>query len=250
LGEGRFGQIGHIEHGTYRFVVLQYVAAHMIPVGLEFLPGRRHRPHAHAVHPIPVDVFVEQPALLRLGQAAAKPFGHMDSAHKEGGVRPVEDIGVQGVVAAALLVNTLDVDVVVAYLAAGDRRAVAVENDAADRVQRPQQPRPPFPEECRVIDHGRAQLRMHVLHGSRPWPLQHAAPIPEVPPGQGIGSERNGRRVVTERRYRTAAGHPVDAIRRPVTGRPAVGRGRRARGCGAGQRARCGRMLSHYWIPW
>ena len=45
----------------------------------------------------------------------------MDSADKEGGVGPVEDIGIQRVVPPALFVNTFDVGVVVAHLGAGDR---------------------------------------------------------------------------------------------------------------------------------
>src|SRR6516164_6631407 len=55
----------------------------------------------------------------------------MNSADKEGGVCPVEDVGVQRVVTAALFVDALDGDVVVAHLGAGDRGTIAVENDSA-----------------------------------------------------------------------------------------------------------------------
>jgi len=62
----------------------------------------------------------------------------MNSADKKGGVCPVEDIGIQSVVAAARSVSAFDGDVVVTYLRAGHRGTVAVENNSTNRVQRPQ----------------------------------------------------------------------------------------------------------------
>ena len=61
-------------------------------------------------------------------------------------------------VAATLIVDALEIDVVVAYLCAGRRGAVAVENDTANGVQGPHQPRPAFTEERRVLFYGRTQL--------------------------------------------------------------------------------------------
>src|ERR1700744_2844159 len=92
-------------------IVLQHVAAHVVPVGFERLPGFRDGPHAHAVHPVPVDMLVEQLSFLRLGQPSAEPLGDMNGADEERGVSPVEDVGIQGVVAAALFVDALDVGV-------------------------------------------------------------------------------------------------------------------------------------------
>ncbi|CKT68602.1 Uncharacterised protein [Mycobacterium tuberculosis] len=123
----------------------------------------------------------------------------MQRADKEGGVRPVEDVGIQRVVATARTVDTLDGDVVVTHLHTGDWGSIAVEDNSADRVQRPQQPWPAFPEERRMIFDRRAQLRMHILHGSRPRSLQHPAPVTEVSPRQRIRPQRQRRGFVTQR---------------------------------------------------
>lgn len=50
-------------------------------------------------------------------------------------------------VAPALLVDAVDPDVVVAHFGTGLRRAIAVEDHPADRVQRPEQPGQPLGEE-------------------------------------------------------------------------------------------------------
>ena len=86
------------------------------------------------VHPIPLDVFVGQSALLRFGHAAAEPFGDMHGADQESGVCPVDAVKFQRVIAAACSVGALDGDVVVGYLSAGGRRTVAVGNNAANGV--------------------------------------------------------------------------------------------------------------------
>src|ERR1700712_1808896 len=96
-GDRQLVVIRQVEYGSRRVIVLQHVAAHVIPVDLELLPGLRHRPHAHPVHPIPLDVFVEELALVRFGHTAAEPFRRHDGAHEERGVSPVEDVGVQRV---------------------------------------------------------------------------------------------------------------------------------------------------------
>ena len=53
-------------------------------------------------------MFVEQLALFGFGQPAAEVLGHLDHQHEERGVRPVERLGVQRVVAAAGGVDALD----------------------------------------------------------------------------------------------------------------------------------------------
>ena len=103
---------------------LQLVAADPLPVLLKVLPRRRHRPHAHPVHPVPLHVFVEQLALFGLGQPAAEILGHLDHQHEEGGVRPVERLGIQRVVAAAGGVDAFDGVVVLLDLLAGLGRPV------------------------------------------------------------------------------------------------------------------------------
>jgi hypothetical protein len=85
-------------------------------------------------------VLVEQLPLLRLGQPVAKAFGGKDGAHEERRVRPIKDIGIQRAVATPLVIDALDADVIVAHLCARLWRPVAVEDDAPDGVQRPQQP--------------------------------------------------------------------------------------------------------------
>ena len=50
-------------------------------------------------------MFVEELALLGLGDAAAEPLGHDDRADEERGVCPVEDIRVECVVAPALIID-------------------------------------------------------------------------------------------------------------------------------------------------
>ena len=94
-------------------------------------------------------------------------------------MRPVEDVGVQSVVAAAVVHPSLDGLVVVADLAAG-RLRVGVEDDAADRVHRPEEALPPLAEEVRV-PHAGGEFRMHVLH--RPdhrWPMKRPRQSPKV----------------------------------------------------------------------
>src|SRR4051812_48336184 len=161
FGHGR--QVEYLARGE---IVLQDVAAHVIPVDLKVLPRLGCRPHAYSVHRVPRDVLVEQLPLLRLGQAVAEAFRGEDGAHEERRVRPVEDVWIQRAVPAPLIVDALDADVIVTHLGAGLWRPVTVENDAADRVQRTQESRHAFLEEDRVLLDGRTQLRMHVLHRS------------------------------------------------------------------------------------
>ena len=223
LGHG--GQVEYLARGP---IVLQDIAAHVIPVLLEFLPGLRHRPHAHAVHPVPLDVLVEELSLLRLGEATAEPFRGEQRRLEERGVRPVEDLGVQRAVPAALVVDAFDADVIVADLGPGLRRPIAVEHHTAYRIHRSIESLHPLEEEDRVLRDGRSELRMHVLHGPGPRSLQHARPLTEVLPGQRLRTERRGQRVVPSRRCGA-----TDCRRR-----------RSGIGC-AGHRARGRRILSH-----
>ena len=222
--ERRLGQVTEVEDGPRRVVVLQYVAAHVIPVGLEVLPGLGDRPRAHAVQGIPRLVLLEQLPLLRLGEPAAEAFGDDQRADEERRVRPVEDVRVQCVIAPPLGVDALDVDVIVADLGTGARRPVAIEDHAADRVQRPQQTLPALDEERGVLLDGSAELGVHVLHRAGPRPLQQAPPVAEVLPRQRVGSERCRRGVIAARGDGATDGEV---------------------GC-AGDRARRGRILCHW----
>ena len=51
---------------------------------------------------------------------------------------------------------------------------------------------------------------MHVLHRAGPRPLQHAAPVAEVLPGQRVGAERRGRGVVPAARHGQPPATPCD----------------------------------------
>ncbi len=212
-----------VQHFTGGPGVLQFPATHPIPVDTELLPRRRHRPHAHAVHPVPGDVFVEQLPFLRLGQTAAEMLRGQDRAHEERRVRPVEDVGIQRAVVPAPVVDPLDRNVVIPHLGPGHRGAFAVEHHAADRVEGAEQPRDAFGEEDRVLLDRGAELRVHILHRARPRTLQQTAPVAEDPPGQRIGPERGRRRVVAAARYRATG-----------VGRHAI----------AGERVRVGRILT------
>ena len=223
--------LGHrrqVEHGPGGPVVLQHVVAHVIPVLLEVFPGLGHGSHAHAVHPVPLHVLVEQLALLFLGEATAQPFRRQQRGFEEGRVRPVEDVGVERAVAPALIVDALDADVVVADLRARGGRPVAVEDDTADGIHGPEQARHPLQEEDGVLLDRGAQLGMHVLHRPRPRPLQHAGPLAEVPPRQRVRTQRLRRSVVA------AADRAAGRQGLVVMGR--------SRGLGACR----GRILSHW----
>ena len=139
-------------------------------------------------------MLVEQLALLGLGQSAAEVLGGLDDEHEERGVRPVEGLGVQRVVAAALGVGALDGLVVALDLGAGLRGALAVVDHAHDRVDRPGDPLQRLAEQDRVLLDAGAELGVHVLHRADP-DAQHArAEVAEVLPGQGVGAERIGGR--------------------------------------------------------
>jgi len=75
-------------------------------------------------------VLLEQRPLLVFGDATAKVLRRQDRADEECGVRPVEDVQVQRVLATALGIDAFDVPVVVAHLPAGLVRTVAVEHHA------------------------------------------------------------------------------------------------------------------------
>jgi len=204
--ERRLVELVELEDVPGRSVVFQHVGAHVLPVDLEVLPGLGNRPHAHVVHPVPLDVFGEQLPLLGFGDPAHEVVGDEDRAHEERRVRPVVGVRVERVIAAAAGVDALDVVVVTADLQRGLVRLRAVVDHPADRVQRAEQPLPPFPEELRVLLDARAQLGVHVLHRPGPQPDEQAAPVAEVLPGQRIRAERDGLFVL---------GHfPVSSVRR------------------------------------
>jgi hypothetical protein len=139
-------------------------------------------------------VLVEQLALLGLGQSTAEVLGGLDDEHEEGGVCPVEGLGVQRVIAAAVGVGALDGFVVALDLGAGSSRSVAVIDHAHDRVDRPGDPLKWLAQQDRVLFDACAEFRVHVLNGADP-DAQHArAKVAEVLPGQGIGAERIGSR--------------------------------------------------------
>ena len=152
-------------------------------------------------------MLIEELALLVFGEPVAEVLGGQDRTHEEGRMCPVENVGVQRAVAAALVVDPLDRDVVVADLRTSHRRAVAVEHHTTDRVERSQQSRYPLAEEDGVVLDRRTQLRVHVLHGAGPRALQEAAPIPEVLPGQRIRAERPRRSVIAARRHGASGCH-------------------------------------------
>ena len=117
-------------------VDLQFLGTLVLPIGLEVLPGLRNRPHAHAVHLVPLHVFVEQLALLGFGQPAAEILGGLDDQHEERRVCPVERLRVQCVIAAAVVIDALDGLVIPTDLGSGVCGAVAVVDHAHDRVHR------------------------------------------------------------------------------------------------------------------
>jgi AcrR family transcriptional regulator len=110
--------------------------------------------------------------------------------HHEGGVRPEEGVRVERAVRASTPVDALDGAVVVAHLGGRLDGPLAVVDHAADRVQRPVQPLPALVEEPRVLLDAGPELGMHVLHRPGPQREQHAAPITEIAPGQGLRAER------------------------------------------------------------
>ncbi len=124
--------------------------------------------HAHAVHPVPLHVLVEQLALLGLGQAAAEVLGGLDDQHEEGGVGPVEGLGVQRVIATTFGVNALDRLVVALDLCAGLRGTIAVVDDAHDRVHRARHPLQGFAQQDRMVLDAGAELGVHVLDRADP----------------------------------------------------------------------------------
>lgn len=80
---------------------------------------------------------------------------------------PVEDVGVQGVVAATVFQLAFDGEVVVADFLAG-LGGIGVEDDAADWVHRPEQSLPALAEEVGVFPHPGREFGVHVLHGTGP----------------------------------------------------------------------------------
>ncbi len=132
--------------------------------------------------------------LLGLGQAAAEVFGHLDDEHEERRVRPVEGLGVQGVIAAALAVDSLDGGVVALDLPAGLGGAVAVVDHTHDRVHRAGHSLQRFAQQDGVFFDTRAQFRVHVLDRADPDAHHPGAQISEVLPRQRVGPERVSRR--------------------------------------------------------
>ncbi len=164
-----------------------------LPVLLEVLPRLGHRPHAHPVHPVPLHMLIEQLALLGFGQPAAEVLGHLDHQHEKRRMRPVERLRVQRVVAAAGGVDSLDGVVVLLDLLAGLRRAVAVIDDAHDRIHRARNPLQRFTQQDRVLLDAGAQFRIHVLDGADPHAHHSGAQVTEILPRQRVGSQRSVR---------------------------------------------------------
>ena len=157
-----------------------------------------HRPHAHAVHPVPLHVLVEQLALFGLGQPAAEVLGGLDDQHEERGVRPVEGLGVQRVVATAVRVDALDGLVEALDLLTGLRGAVAVVDHTHDRIHRTRDPLQRFAQQDRVVFDAGAELWIHVLDRADPH-AQHPGPqVAEVLPRQRVGAEWAGGTAVVE----------------------------------------------------
>ena len=149
-----------------------------------------HRAHAHPVHPVPLHVLVEQLVLLGFGQAAAEVLGGLDDQHEERGVRPVERLGIECVIAPAVGVDALDRLVVAPDLRAGLRGAVAVVDDAHDRVHRAGHALQRLAQQDRMVLDAGAEFGIHVLDRADP-DAQHAGPhVAEVLPRQRIGAQR------------------------------------------------------------
>ena len=175
---------------------------------LEVLPRVGHRSHAHAVHPVPLDVFVEQLALLGLGQAAAEVLGGLDDQHEERGVRPVEGVGVEGVVAPAVAVDALD-RLVVALICAPV---------SAARLPSYTTPMIGYTDRATRCSGSRSRIewsstpapssRIHVLDRADPHAQHPGAQVAEVLPGQGVGAEGIGGGACPRGRLRSR-GHGV-----------------------------------------
>ena len=148
-----------------------------------------HRSHAHAVHPVPLHVLVEQLALLGLGQPAAEVLGGLDDQHEERGVGPVERLRMQRVIATAFGVDALDRLVVALDLLTGLRGAFAVVDDAHDRVHRARDALKRLAQQDGVVLDARTEFGIHVLDRTDP-DAQHArAQVAEVLPRQRVGAE-------------------------------------------------------------
>lgn len=162
-------------------------------------------------------MFVEEAPLLVVAQRADEVLGGAEHPDEERRVRPVEGVGVERVTAATLRIDTGDTVVEVPDLRARRRRPIAVVHDDADRIQRPKQPFPPLGEELRMLLDGCTETGVHVLHRSRPEPLQQSAPVAEVLPR---------RRFRPQRVENPVACTPCPgAVRRPVRhsgGRPRI----------------------------
>ncbi|CDQ44951.1 hypothetical protein BN1047_02836 [Mycolicibacterium neoaurum] len=191
-------------------VDLKFLAALVVPVLAELLPGARYGTHAHAVHPVPLHMLVEELVLLGFGEPSAEVFGGLDDQHEERGVGPIEGLRVQGVIAPPLAVHALDVMVEILDLRAGVRRAVTVVDDAHDRVHGAGDPLQRFAQQDRMILDSRAELGIHVLDRADPDAEQAGTQVAEVFPGQGVGSER----------YRLGNSGPVGAGGCSGHGRP------------------------------
>ena len=187
--EARLGDADR-EDVAGRPVDLEVLTARPIPVLAELLPRARHRPHAHAVHPVPLDVFVEQLPPLRVGEAAAEVLGRLDDEHEERGVRPVERVRIERVVAAARRVDALDRGVVALDLRAGLGGSLTVVDHAHDRVHGAGDPLQRFLQQDRMVFHTRAECGVHVLDRADPHAEHAGADVAEVLPRQRVRTQR------------------------------------------------------------